>query len=132
VLCYGDATGGASGPAKVSGSDWDLIKNALRPVFGDRLRMRVDKANPRERVRVNAVNSRLMGADGTVKLRIDRSKAPNLVKDFEGVRLLSGGAGDIDKKVDSKLTHMTDAIGYYIVKRHPVVMKNTTKIESVW
>jgi len=132
VLCYGDATGGAAGTAKVSGSDWDLIKNSLRPTFGGRLRMRVDKANPRERVRVNAMNSRLMSAAGTVRLRIDRTKAPNLVKDFEGVRLLSGGAGDIDKKIDPRLTHMTDAIGYYIAKRHPVTAKNTTKIESVW
>ena len=131
VLCYGDATGGAAGTAKIHGSDWDLIKNVLRPVFGSRLRIRVDKANPRERVRVNAMNSRLQSADGTVRLRIDQQRAPNLVKDFEGVRLLSGGAGEIDKKIDPKLTHMTDAIGYCIAKRHPVRAVNRTIIEAV-
>ena len=37
VVCYGDATGGAGGSAKVKGSDWDLIKEELHPVFGQQL-----------------------------------------------------------------------------------------------
>jgi hypothetical protein len=131
VLCYGDATGGARGTAQIHGSDWDLIKNTLRPVFGSRLKFRVDKANPKERVRVNAMNSRLMGADGTVKLRVDAAKAPMTVKDLEGVRLLAGGSGEIDKKVDPKLTHLTDALGYYVVKRHPVRPRHISTVQEV-
>ena len=121
VRLYGDATGGARGSAKVAGSDWDLIKAELRPHFGDRIRYRVPEANPAERSRVNAVNSRLKSADGTVRMMIDPSKAPHVVKDFEGVRTLEGGSGEIDKKADPKLTHISDATGYYVVREFPVV-----------
>jgi hypothetical protein len=119
-LCYGDATGGSGGTAKVDGSDWSLIKQYLRPVFGDKLRFRVDQSNPLERVRVNAVNSRCKSADGQVRLLVSKSGCPNLIKDFEGVRVIEGSAGDIDKDADPKLTHLTDAIGYYIEKCFPV------------
>lgn len=126
VTCYGDATGGAEGSAKVDGSDWDLVRKELYPTFGSRLSFEVPDANPRERVRINAVNSRLLSADGLVRLMVDPSKAPHLVKDFEGVRVLEGGSGELDKKRDPKLTHISDAIGYYIVKRFPLTPKTAT------
>jgi hypothetical protein len=120
VVCYGDATGGAGGSAKVMGSDWDLIRNEFRPHFGDRLRFNVQEQNPRERVRINSVNTRLLAGDGAIKLMVDEDKCPNVVRDFEGVRVLEGSAGEIDKKSDPTLTHLTDAIGYYVWKRWPV------------
>ena len=130
IKCYGDATGGAKGSAKVRGSDWDLIREELRPVFGDRLRFFVPRGNPRERVRVNAVNSRIKAADDTRRLFADRRFAPHIIKDFEGVRLLEGGGGEIDKKIDLKLTHHTDAIGYYIVRVHPARSAHVTLSEE--
>jgi hypothetical protein len=48
----------------------------------------------RERVRLNAVNSRLKSAAGDIRLMVDPVKAPHVVKDFEGVRLLEGGSGE--------------------------------------
>jgi hypothetical protein len=120
VFCYGDSTGGAGGSAKVSGSDWDLVKKVLFPVFGERLHFRIPPANPRERVRVNSVNSRLLNVFSETYLVVDPGKAPHVVKDFEGVRLIEGGVGDIDKKSDPKLTHLSDAIGYYIHREYPV------------
>jgi len=119
VYCYGDATGGASGSAKVAGSDWDLIKEHLK-VFGDRVNYRVKRSNPSERARVNAVNSRLRSMDGTVRLLVDPGKAPHVVTDFEGTQLIKGGSGEIDKKVAPELSHLTDAIGYYIEYEFPV------------
>ena len=111
VVCYGDATGGAQGSARVQGSDWQLIRNELAPVFGRNLAFRVPAANPRERVRVNAVNSRLKSADGTIRLMVDPRHAPNVVRDFEGVRILEGGSGEIDKKADPLLSHWCFAAG---------------------
>ncbi len=132
VFCYGDATGGAKTTSAVRGSDWDLIKSELKPEFGPRIKFRVDRSNPKERIRVNSMNSRLKSADDIVRMVIDPSKAPNLVKDLEGVRVVDGGSGEIDKKSDPKLTHMTDALGYYISKRHPVRGARTiTRSESV-
>lgn len=121
VYIYGDSTGGAQGSARVQGSDWQLVQATLQPVFGNRMVMRVPKANPRERVRLNAVNSRLKSASGEIRLMVDPKRAPNVVKDFEGVRLLEGGAGEIDKKSDPLLSHWTDGIGYYVVAEFPIM-----------
>jgi hypothetical protein len=119
VYCYGDATGGSAGTAKVAGSDWDLIRQYLKPVFGDRLRIRVDKSNPEERQRVNAMNSRLCSVSGVRKLFVDR-RCKWTIKDFEGVRVIEGTAGEIDKDYDARLTHITDGIGYYVHKKFPM------------
>jgi len=124
IFCYGDATGAAKGSAKVAGSDWDLIKQSLRGHFGDRLKFRVNKSNPRERVRVNAVNSRIQTFDGNRHLYVDYS-CKNVIYDFEGVQTLKGGSGEIDKKSNLNLSHISDAIGYYINKRFPVVSRKT-------
>lgn len=122
VKLYGDATGGASGSAKVAGSDWDIIKTHLRPVFKDKLEFRVPSANPAERARVNAVNSRLLAGpigEQVVRMMID-PKCGNMVRDLEGVKLLDGGSGEIDKKANPKLSHLSDALGYYLNKEFPV------------
>ncbi len=130
VVCYGDATGGARGSAKVGGSDWELIRAELAPVFGERLRFSVARANSPERVRINAVNARLKNAAGDVRLMIDPVKAPHVQKDFEGVRLLAGGAGEIDKKADPDLSHLSDAIGYYIAREFPLVVREITVLAT--
>lgn len=125
---YGDASGGARGTAKVAGSDWDLAKKVLRggdsaqelDGFGDRVRFHVKSSNPAERSRVNAMNSRTCAADNTIRLMVDPSAAPHVVKDLEGVRTLKGGSGEIDKKADPKLTHISDALGYYIEYAFPI------------
>jgi hypothetical protein len=120
VLFYGDATGGASGSAKISGSDWELVAKELRPVFQNRLEFHVPSHNPPERSRVNAVNTRFRSADGAIRAMVDPFTCPHLVEDLEGVRALKGGSGEIDKKIDPKLTHISDAFGYYLSREFPV------------
>lgn len=129
VVCYGDATGGSRGTAKVKGSDWDIIKAALYPVFGERLQFKVPRSNPPERTRVNAVNTRLKNAKGQVHLLVDPVKAPHVITDFEGTRTVKGGSGEIDKKADKTLTHMTDGVGYYVVEEHPIHKTKTRSKE---
>jgi len=123
VICYGDATGGARGSAKVQGSDWEIIRDELKPVFKERLSFRVKRANPPERTRVNAVNSMLMNVNGDIRLMVDPQRAPHVVKDFEGVQLLEGGSGEIDKKASPELTHLSDSIGYRIEYDFPIMGK---------
>lgn len=120
VLCYGDASGGAKTTVAVAGSDWDIIKRKLKAHFGDRLSMRNRKANPRERARVNAVNSRISTTDGRRRLFVDPIEAPHVVADFERVETAPGGQGEIQKDHGGPLTHVTDALGYYIHDRFPV------------
>lgn len=119
ILCYGDASGGASGSAKVQGSDWDLIYEHLAGHYGDRVNIIVPRANPPERSRVNAMNTRLKTTDGTISMLIS-PECTFLIKDLEGVRVLEGGAGEIDKKRDKKLTHISDALGYYVCYEFPI------------
>lgn len=119
VEVYGDATGGARGSAKVAGSDWDLVKATLNPHFGSRISYHVKSHNPPERSRVNAVNSRLMSAAGVVRMMLDPRQAPKTKQDLEGVRLLEGGSGELDKDADPELTHLSDALGYYVERRFP-------------
>lgn len=124
VICYGDPTGGNRHSTAVRGTDWDLIEQVLRPVFGNRFEIRVRRKAPPERDRVNAVNSRLKSVDGSIRLMVDPKKAPRTVIDFEGVRLIEGGTGEINKK-DLTLTHLTDAIGYYIHREFPLKTRKT-------
>lgn len=120
VVCYGDATGGARGSAKVNGSDWDLIKAELRAHFGDRVSFKVPASNPAERARVNAMNSRLMTTTGEIRMMVDGKKAPHVVRDLEGVTTLKGGSGELDKKINKELTHISDGLGYYVVREFPI------------
>lgn len=132
ITCYGDATGGSRGSAKVQGSDWDLIKATLNPHFGSgRISYNVPNANPAEKVRINAVNSRLMSASGNIQLIVDGQKAPNMVKDLDGVVLLKGGSGELDKKATPALTHISDALGYYVAKDFPIVPQVMQRIGTV-
>jgi len=125
IYAYGDATGGHGGSASVLGSDWDLIHQKLGSRFGfNRFRLNVSPGNPPVRDRVNALNSRLCSLDKTVRLLIDPTKAPRTVKDFEGVKVLEGSAGEIDKS-DLELTHLTDAIGYYCHEEFPIVSEDS-------
>lgn len=118
ILCFGDATGGAKKSSQTEGTDWDLIEDYLRPVFGNRLIMMQEQSNPAERMRVNSLNSRIKAADGTIKLIVDGQKCPFTVKDFEGVTC--GPDGSVEKDVDSMLTHLTDGIGYWAHSQHPL------------
>ena len=132
VDVYGDATGGAKGSAKVEGSDWDLVRRVLTfgddglKGFGHRVVYHVKDANPKERARVNALNARIASTDGTIKLMVDPLHAPHVVKDLEGVRLLEGGSGEIDKKNDPNLTHISDGLGYYVESEFPIVARTAS------
>jgi hypothetical protein len=119
VSLYGDATGGNRGTAKIHGSDWQILDRALKP-FCRELIMCVPRANPAERTRVNAVNSRAAASDGTVRFLVDHRKCPYLMKDLRGVTVKPGTSGQIDKDIDKKLTHASDGFGYYIVYRYPI------------
>lgn len=120
VYCYGDSTGGARGTAKLEGSDWEIIKACLKPVFGERLKFKVPAVNPRERIRINAMNSRLESADGTIRFLLDPIKCPHTLLDFEGVTCKEDGSGEIDKSGDPTLTHLTDAISYALAEKYPI------------
>lgn len=119
IYGYGDATGGARGTAQVDGSDWELIDQAMSAHFKKRWNNYVQRSNPPERARVNAVNARLLAMDGKKRMLIHED-CEHLIEDFESVQVLKGSAGEIDKKSDKTITHMTDALGYYVDQEFPM------------
>lgn len=139
VQCYGDPTGGARGTAKTEGSDWEIIRDLLRKGdgdgrqgFGDRVTFHVKPRSGSERARINAMNSRLRSSAGLVRLMVDPVHAPHVVLDFEGVTTLEGGTGEIDKKGHPQLSHITDALGYYVDFRFPVTDRAWSPVEVVF
>lgn len=120
IFLYGDSTGGSKGSAKIIGTDWDIITAMMNDHYGvHRINMNVPATNPRERLRVNSVNSRFLNLMGEIRIQIDPSRAPYTKKDFDAVTVLEGGSGEIDKKSDLTKTHLSDSFGYYIAREYP-------------
>lgn len=118
VWVFGDPSGGSRSTSQTRGTDWDLVRDELSEEFPDRVSIIVSAADPGFRARIAAVNARCRSKDGTIRLQVDYAEARNVVKDLEGVRLVEGGSGEISKR-DPLLTHWTDALAYYLVKRYP-------------
>ena len=118
---YGDFFGGSRGSAQLRGSDWDIVKQTLQQE-GYSLRRVIEDIprNPRVKERVNSMNARLRNAAGESFLFFDSKYTRYSIRDMEGVKLLPGTAFEIDKKSAPDLTHISDAIGYYIHRLYPV------------
>ena len=134
IYCYGDYTGGARGSSQTIGSDWQIIKQILWSHYGHKRVFTKVKPNPRQRERVNSMNSRMLSTSGVKRMIVDPSRAPNVVKDLEGVVLLEGGSGEIDKKKceENGLSHLSDALGYRIWEKYPVKKHYAESGQKYW
>ncbi len=120
VYLYGDTTGGSTHSSqKDDKTDWIIIEDILKPVFGNRMKSMVPRINPRIKDRVNSLNSRLLNTLGDVHFLVDPVKAKHTVIDFENTSVIEGSAGEINKK-DKDYSHISDAIGYCIYRRFPL------------
>ncbi len=113
VRVYGDASGKTSG-ATTGTTDYKIVREALSKHY--RVTIDVPGANPPVIDRVNSVNALFRERDSSrpdrVVGKISKGHAPKLVKDLEQVAFKEG-TRDINKK-DPKLTHSSDAFGYYV------------------
>lgn len=110
VRIYGDATGRT---AKTTGPSDHAV---LREVFpGATWCIKPD--NPHVRDRVAAVNARCETMDGARHFQVDPS-CIRLIADLEQV--IFEDNGELDKKSNPMLTHVSDALGYWIHKEWPV------------
>lgn len=110
--CYGDATGHAKDTTG-NFSDWEIIRDKLKTA------PYVARVNPRRRDRYNAVNAKLCNAAGAAQLFVNPETCPTLVRDFQQVRYVPGSL-EVDDS-NPALTHMSDAVGYYIAYEHPII-----------
>lgn len=110
IMLFPDASGGNRSSAR---GESDL------QIFRERGINRIHNKpkNPMVADRINAVNSMLRSADGTIRLRIDK-RCKNLIDSLEQV-IYKEGSREIDKSRDND--HITDALGYPIEALFPVV-----------
>jgi len=105
---YGDYSGTARQTSSRT-TDYEIIKQILP---GADLHV---QPNPLVVDRINAMNARLKNAKGERKLFIN-PKCRHLIKDLEQV-IWKEGKREIDKS-NIELTHISDAIGYYIAHKY--------------
>jgi hypothetical protein len=48
-------------------------------------------------------------------------RRPCVVTDLEGVALLKDSSGELDKKTNPSLSHISDALGHYVAKEFPII-----------
>ena len=116
VSCFGDASGGQGGTARISGSDWDLIREIIGSKW-PQAQFRVKKGNPAVVRRINAVNTRLQNMRGDIRLYVDGQKAPHVVTDLDSVARDKNG---MPNENDGEIGHISAALGYYIDYRFPI------------
>lgn len=110
VRLYGDPAGKSG---KTTGpSDHAVLKD----VFPEATWC-IPHAAPHVKDRVAAVNARCETMDGAHHLRVDPS-CRHLIADFEQVIFLD--TGELDKKSNPMLTHVSDAAGYWVHRDFPV------------
>ena len=79
----------------------------------------VPKTNPHVRDRISAVNARCITDDGRRHLTVDPT-CTRLIADLEQVIFAENG--ELDKKSNPLLTHISDALGYWVHQEWPPVM----------
>ena len=116
VEVYGDAAG-TQRSSQSQKSNWQIVAEYFSMDASIHYRFIRKRANPMIVDRVNAVNTMLRSADGTVRLYVDDIKCPELVKDFKKVKFQQDSDGNstglLDKS-DKKRTHISDALGYAV------------------
>jgi hypothetical protein len=116
VEIYGDAAGSQRSPNS-SKTNWQIVAEYLALNTSLHYRFIRRKANPTIMDRLNAMNTMLKSADGSVRMWVDDVRCPELVKDFKKVKFQQDSAGNstglLDKS-DKKRTHISDALGYFV------------------
>lgn len=108
IIVYPDSSGGARKTVNASQSDLSLLRQAGFAVMADR-------KNPPVKDRIMSVNAAL--ENGTVKINFD--KCPLLVESLR--KQAYNNRGEPDKQ--SGYDHITEALGYFINYKFPVVRK---------
>lgn len=122
VVVYGDATGAARNPKDLR-SNYAGIEELLR-VIGP-VTLKVPRANPPVALRLNSVNVVCRDARGRTRLWLQGDpQAPKaspcrpLVKSLEQT-VKKSGTDDLLKKPGETVSHMGDALGYWITAESP-------------
>jgi hypothetical protein len=134
IEIYGDASGHQRRTCGTA-TDWSLIRDFFAQRSGQVIaNIRASTANPGVRDRINLVNGRLLNAAGERRLFID-PRCKELILDLERVCWRTDDFGqptsELDKS-DRKRTHVSDALGYYLVQAFPLHGKIGERRERIF
>ncbi|WP_429499389.1 terminase large subunit domain-containing protein [Robbsia andropogonis] len=115
VIVYPDASGGNTSTKNASESDLSILRQAG-------FKVEVNSANPAVKDRINAYNGLILNAAGERRFKINTDRCPTTTEALE--QQVWGLDGQPDKKAG--FDHPNDANGYFLVKRWPIVKRNTT------
>lgn len=121
VRLYGDSTGKNT---KTTGPSDHAV---WREVFPNHTWC-IPRAQPHPRDRIAAVNGRCETAVGDRWLTLDPT-CIKTVADLEQVVFASNG--DIDKTTNAALTHLSDALGYWLVSDFPPAPRTAAGVDSL-
>lgn len=105
IIVYGDPSGNSRSTTAAK-SDYSIIKNA------GMVRQNVARSAPAVKDRTNAVNAKLLNSKGKISIYIS-PRCKFLIRDLERVKWKEGSSGILDKS-DLRLTHASDALGYFV------------------
>ncbi|MBT2326109.1 terminase family protein [Variovorax paradoxus] len=112
VTIYPDASGGNTSSKNASESDLSILKQAGFTIS-------VNPANPAVKDRINAVDAMTLNAEGARRWKVNTDACPILTEAQE--QQAWGPNGEPDKSTGHD--HPNDAIGYFLVKRYPIVKR---------
>lgn len=114
VEVYGDAAGRSRDTRQVGRTDYAIIKEIMPEA-----RLKIGRANPGVKDRINAFNARLKNARGEVRMGID-PKCRELVADLETLTYTQGSQSGLIDKSDPRRSHASDGLGYFISRAYPI------------
>lgn len=112
VTIYPDASGANTSSKNASESDLSILRAAGFTI-------NVNSTNPSVKDRINAVDAMALNADGVRRWKVNTDACPALTEAQE--QQAWGANGEPDKTTG--FDHPNDAIGYFLVKRWPIVKR---------
>lgn len=110
ISIYPDASGQNTSSKNASESDLSILRQAGFTIV-------VDTTNPAVKDRVNAVNAMILNEAGARRWKINTDACPVTTEAFEQQAYAPSGEPDKTSGHD----HPPDALGYFIVRRYPIV-----------
>lgn len=120
ITIFPDAAGQATSSKNASESDHAILKQAG-------FNLEVNGSNPAIKDRINAVNAAILNSKGRRLLLVNTNKCPRATEALE--QQIYDDFGMPDKK--SGLDHVSDALGYFLVKRFPIIKRQSSQNYSV-
>jgi len=120
-IIYPDSTG-ASMSSDAKKSDIGLLKNAG-------FKVRALSANPFQKDRINAVNSKMRAGDGKPHYFVNPKNCPKTINDWN--KVMTTADGRLDKTQEKTgLVHISDSVGYMINYLFPI-RKSTFRSQTI-